>query len=91
MKSNYRQWTQPVVIGSGQRLVREGSGTTSLRLLDRQAFQHDVIVVSYQPVDDDDTTNPLFEGWTPAATGSITELAMAMLGVMPDRDPNQDR
>jgi hypothetical protein len=88
MKTNYRQWTHPVVIGSGQRLVREGNGTTGLRLLDRQAFHRDVIVVSYQPVDDD-TTGSLFDGWGPA-TGSITDLAMAMLGVSPGREPDQD-
>jgi hypothetical protein len=90
MKNDYRTWTQPVVIGSGQRLAREGSGTTGLRLIDRQAFQRDVIVISYQPVDDDVDT-AIFEGWKPASTGSISELAMAMLGVAPVRETDQER
>jgi hypothetical protein len=91
MKPDYRQWTHPIVIGSGQRLVREGSGTTDPWLLDRQAFHRDVIIVTYQRLDDDDRTSPLFDGWKPTATGSITELAMAMLGVSPVRKPDQDR
>jgi|GEM_PF-6138159 len=91
MKTDYRQWTRPVVIGSGQRLLREGTETSGLRLLDRQAFIRDVIVVSYAPVDVDDTTPPLFEDWSPATSGSISRLAMAMLGVSSESTPDQDR
>lgn len=84
MKTVYRQWTRPVVIGSGQRLHREGTETRGLRVLDRQAFVRDVIVVSYAPVEVDDRSSPLFEDWNPKASGSITKLAMAMLGVSPE-------
>ena len=87
MKTDYRQWTRPVVIGSGQRLVREGTETSGLRLLDRQASIRDVIIVSYAPVEDDDGASPVFEDWNPAPSGSITKLAMAMLGVSPEHDP----
>ncbi len=88
MKNDFRKWTQPVVIGSGQRLVREGSESTGLRLLDRQAFHRDVIVVSYQPADSE---APSFDGWQPEPTGAISDLAMAMLGVAPVRASDQER
>lgn len=91
MKADYRLWTHPVVVGSGQRLVREGAGTTGLRLLDRHAFNADVVVLSYQPAhSDDDASTLIFENWRPAQGQSITELALAMLGVPADHDADID-
>ena len=65
MKNEYRRWTHPVIVGSGQRLVRDTHG---LRLLDRHAFDADVVVLTYQPAFPDHDL-------------SISELALAMLGV----------
>lgn len=65
MKNEYRRWIHPVIVGSGQRLVRDTHGP---RLLDRQAFDGDVVVLTYQ--------QPL-----PDHNLSISELALAMLGV----------
>lgn len=90
-KHDYRLWTHPVVIGSGQRHVREGAGASGLRLLDRQAFNADVVVLSYQPARlDDDEPGLLFEGWRSEDEQSITALALAMLGIVPDRDDDVD-
>ena len=86
MNCDYRQCTRPVVIGSGQRLVREGSETRGLRLLDRQACVRDVIVVSYASAGDDEADSPLFDAWNPQPSHAITKLAMAMLGVSPEQD-----
>jgi hypothetical protein len=65
MNNEFRRWVHPVIVGSGQRFVREGNG---LRLLDRQAFDADVVVLTYQPTLSE---NDL----------SMTELGLAMLGV----------
>lgn len=65
MNNKYRRWVHPVIVGSGQRLAREGNG---LRLLDRQAFDADVVVLTYKPALSEHDL-------------SITELGLAMLGV----------
>jgi len=38
-----------VVLGSGKRLFREGSPTTSLRLVDSTTSKTGVLIVSYEP------------------------------------------
>jgi hypothetical protein len=87
MKADYRLWTHPVVVGSGQRLVRDGDCATGLRLLDREAFNAEVVVLAYQPARTADTaTTPPFEDWRPAKTRSISDLAMAMLGISAESD-----
>jgi hypothetical protein len=87
MKADYRLWTHPVVVGSGQRLVREGNSTSGLRLLDREAFNAEVVVLTYQPArPENDTTTPLFEDWRPAKRPPISDLAMAMLGITAEPD-----
>lgn len=90
MKSDVRRWTHPVIVGSGQRLVREGDGTTGLRLLDREAFNAEIVVLAYQPaLPQTDATTLLFEDWRPAKSQSISDLAMALLGISaePDQEP----
>jgi hypothetical protein len=72
------RWVYPVVIGSGQRLVREANSTCGLRLADRLAFDADVVVMSYQPA--------IAEDWRPPGGNAITDLALAMLGVTSSRD-----
>ncbi|HYI13948.1 MAG TPA: hypothetical protein VEX37_01050 [Thermomicrobiales bacterium] len=91
MKADFRCWTHPVVVGSGQRLVREGDATTGLRLLDREAFNAEVVVLSYQPEQPEHhAATLLFEDWRPVRSQSITELAMAMLGVPADAEFDQE-
>ena len=90
MKADYRLWTHPVVVGSGQRLIREGDSTTGLRLLDREVCNIEVVVLAYQPArPENDATSPLFEDWRPAKRQPISDLAMAMLGISadPDQEP----
>jgi hypothetical protein len=90
MKNDLRLWTHPVIVGSGQRLVREGDGTTGLRLLDREVFNAEVVVLAYQPAQPQhDATTSIFEDWRPAKSQSISNLAMAMLGISaePDQEP----
>ena len=72
------RWVYPVVIGSGQRLVREANTTCGLRLADRLAFDKDVVVMTYQPATGQD--------WCPSGGQAITDLALAMLGVSAGRD-----
>lgn len=86
MKDTYHLWIHPVVVGSGQRLVREGSDTSGLRLLDRHAFNADVVVVSYQPAEPNEASTLLLDDWQPSRGQSITELALAMLGVSADQE-----
>ncbi len=91
MKVNYRLWTHPVVVGSGQRLVHEGHTSTGVRLLDREAFNAEVVVLSYQPDRSESVaTTLLFENWRPVKVQSITDLAMAMLGVPADDDSESE-
>ncbi len=91
MKTDFRRWTHPVVVGSGQRLVRDGDAPTGLRLLDREAFNAEVVVLSYAPAQPDNlNATLLFEDWRPVRSQSITELAMAMLGVPADTDLDRE-
>ncbi len=45
----YRIWVHPVVLGSGKRLFRDESDTTTLRLVDTKTTSTGVVVLSYQP------------------------------------------
>ena len=91
MKTDFRRWTHPVVVGSGQRLVREGDAPTGLRLLDREAFNAEVVVLSYSSNQSENlTATLLFEDWRPVRSQSIAELAMAMLGIPADADLDQE-
>ncbi len=47
----YRLMVFPVVVGSGKRLLREGSDTTVLRLVETRTFSSGVVVLSYQPAE----------------------------------------
>jgi hypothetical protein len=87
MKSALRLWTHPVIVGSGQRLVREGDNTTGLRLLDRETCNAEIVVMAYQPAQpaDDATTLPV-DDWRQPAGQPISELAMAMLGIAAESD-----
>jgi dihydrofolate reductase len=44
----YRLMIQPIVLGSGKRLFREGSETSVLRLADTKTFGPGVVVLFYQ-------------------------------------------
>jgi dihydrofolate reductase len=44
----YRIWVHPVVLGSGKRLFRDGSDTTTLRLVDTKTTSTGVVILSYQ-------------------------------------------
>ena len=91
MNADYRLWTHPVVVGSGQRLVRDGDEPTGLRLLDRDAFNAEVVVLSYTPAQpENDFATLLFEDWRPARSRSILDLAMAMLGVPADAELDRE-
>jgi dihydrofolate reductase len=45
----YRLMINPIVLGSGRRLFREGKATNELRLLDSKTTSKGVLVVSYEP------------------------------------------
>jgi dihydrofolate reductase len=45
----YRIMIFPVVVGSGKRLFRDGSDTTTLRLVETKTFGSGVVVLTYQP------------------------------------------
>jgi dihydrofolate reductase len=45
----YRLMVFPVVLGSGKRLFREGSGQKVLRLVETRTFSSGVVVLTYQP------------------------------------------
>ncbi|MGO8946409.1 MAG: dihydrofolate reductase family protein [Ktedonobacterales bacterium] len=45
----YRIMLHPVVVGSGKRLFRDGTATTSLRLVDTKRFGSGIIVLYYEP------------------------------------------
>ena len=45
----YRLMVFPVVLGSGKRLFREGSGQKVLRLVETRTFSSGVMVLTYQP------------------------------------------
>jgi dihydrofolate reductase len=45
----YRLMVFPVVLGSGKRLFREGSGQKVLKLVETRTFSSGVVVLTYQP------------------------------------------
>ncbi len=45
----YRLMVHPIILGSGKRLFREGSDTTTLRLVEAKAFSSGVVVLTYRP------------------------------------------
>ena len=45
----YRLWLHPVVLGSGKRLFREGSPTTTLRLVDFKTASGGLVILTYEP------------------------------------------
>ena len=45
----YRLLVYPVVLGSGKRLFREGTGMLKLKLVDTNAFSGGVVLLRYQP------------------------------------------
>jgi dihydrofolate reductase len=47
----YRLMINPIVLGSGRRLFREGKATNKLRLLDSKTSSTGVLVVSYEPAE----------------------------------------
>jgi dihydrofolate reductase len=47
----YRLMINPIVLGSGRRLFREGNATNKLRLLDSKTSSKGVLIVSYEPTE----------------------------------------
>jgi dihydrofolate reductase len=47
----YRLMINPIVLGSGRRLFREGNATNKLRLLDSKTSSTGVLIVSYEPTE----------------------------------------
>jgi len=45
----YALMINPIVLGSGKRLFREGSSKTSMRLVDSEASKTGVLIVTYEP------------------------------------------
>jgi dihydrofolate reductase len=45
----YRLWLHPKVLGSGKRLFREGSPTTTLRLVDTKTTGSGLVILTYEP------------------------------------------
>ncbi len=45
----YGLMINPIVLGSGKRLFREGSSKTSMRLVDSEASKTGVLIVTYEP------------------------------------------
>lgn len=45
----YRLMVHPLVLGSGKRLFRDGSGKSKLRLVDSTTTSTGVLIVAYQP------------------------------------------
>jgi hypothetical protein len=45
----YQPWIHPIVLGSGKRLFRDGSPTTSLRLVDSKTSSSGGLLLTYQP------------------------------------------
>jgi dihydrofolate reductase len=48
----YRIWLNPLVLGTGKRLFPKGTDQTALKLVDTHAFGTGVIVLSYQPAEE---------------------------------------
>lgn len=86
MKDMYHRWTHPIVVGSGQRLVREGNATSDLPLLNGYVLGADIVLLSYQPAQlEHEIASLLFENRRPPNGQSNIELALAMLGVSSDQ------
>jgi dihydrofolate reductase len=47
----YQLLVHPIVLGSGKRLFRDGSNTTTLRLVEAKPFSSGVVLLSYQPAE----------------------------------------
>ena len=47
----YRLMVHPLVLGSGKRLFKDGSHATALRLVDTKTFPSGVIVLTYEPAE----------------------------------------
>jgi dihydrofolate reductase len=47
----YQLLIHPIVLGSGKRLFRDGSNTTALRLVEAKPFSSGVVLLSYQPAE----------------------------------------
>ena len=47
----YQLLVHPIVLGSGKRLFRDGSNTTALRLVEAKPFSSGVVLLSYQPAE----------------------------------------
>jgi dihydrofolate reductase len=47
----YRLMVHPIVVGQGKRLFRDGSDTTTLKLVDSRTFSHGVMLHTYAPAD----------------------------------------
>jgi dihydrofolate reductase len=45
----YRLMIHPVVLGSGKRLFKDGSGKKVLKLVDTRTTSTGVVIVTYQP------------------------------------------
>lgn len=45
----YRIWVDPIVVGSGKRLFKDGSEVTVLKLVEAKTFPSGVVVLTYQP------------------------------------------
>jgi len=45
----YRIWVDPILVGSGRRLFKEGSEATVLKLVEAKKFPSGVVVLTYQP------------------------------------------
>ena len=45
----YRLMVFPIVLGAGKRLFRDGSDTTTLRLVEAETFSSGVVLLTYQP------------------------------------------
>ncbi len=50
----YRLWLHPVVLGSGKRLFREGTPTTTLRLVDTKTTSSGLVILTYEPAEKED-------------------------------------
>lgn len=46
----YRLMVFPIILGSGKRLFKDGSGKKVLRLADTITFKSGVVILSYKPV-----------------------------------------
>jgi dihydrofolate reductase len=45
----YQLWVHPIVLGSGKRLFREGSPTTTLKLVDSKTTSSGLVILNYEP------------------------------------------